>query len=435
MHDEPEPWASAAATDGLTETDLAQWRQHIAACPSCRRLNDEEFAMRDLLKGSLGPESPDSGFEMRILLRLRRGPLREKRPWYDFLQWRPFPYLAGALCLLIATAVVLRLQGHRMTPAPDPLASLPASVRDAIHSHARGGAISRIEPDDDNGDVSYAVTVTGAPGGPSHFTVGDDGSLLCIDRALGEVPGVVRLAINSQAGRNHVEEIQEDFEDSQPAFIATLVSPDGRERDYTFAQDGSLTEVETSLDELPPAVKASIMASVGRGAVEGVEKNFDNGEVSYVVTMSGTDALLRDYTFDEKGTLASVETFSSELPAPVEAIVKSQVGKGRLDGIDKSFEDGGITYQASTTMPDGTERDFSVSPSGELTSREVTWKETPKAVQQTISQTLGNGKLVEVSKAYDEPGGKVPYEIEASINGRPLYFLVSQSGSFLGIED
>jgi anti-sigma factor RsiW len=439
FHDDPDLWASAAATGGLSSTDLAQWREHIAACPSCQRLHDEEIAMHDLLTKTFEPASPDAGFEQRIIRNLRQGAFRQKQPWYGFLLLHPLLATAATASILLGAFALFAVKPVRkdqlaaQSPAPGIFTGLSAPAIAAIKAQAAGMVISGIEKNNDNGDLSYTVT-TGAPGAePSHFTMSDEGRLVSIDRASADIPAPVRDAIATQAGANRVEGIEQDFDDG--SYVATIAFPDGRERDYTFDSNGALTDVETDLAELPAATQAAIKSRVGGGSMESVDRIYDTGAISYVVTMTGTDGMERDYTFAEDGTLSSIEAFLNELPPTVQSAVKSQVGRGRLDGVDQSFEDGTISYEATMTDPVGRERDFSVSTDGSLLTREVAVAETPQQVQRTISQTLGNAKLIEVCQTFDDPNGMVPYEIEASVNGRPLYFLVGQNGDFLGTED
>jgi len=440
IHQEAELWAATAATGGLTETERKAWNDHIATCPACKKLNEEELAMCDLIKGTLDPASPDPGFEQRIIRRLDQARAGRGNLWYDSILFNPVLFAAAACLALAALAGIgLLIRGEKPgspTAGVQPgLDGLPPAVRSAIQADARGEIVGDVEKDADDGEVSYTIGTKTRDGRESSFTVAADGTLLSVETTLAEVPGAVRDAIHTQVGQERLEGIEEDFEEGEASYVATIAFPDDRERDFTFAKDGTLTEVETSLGELPGSLQAAIKAQVGQGTLEGIDKTFDDGETSYVATITTRDGRERDFTFDEDGTLASVEVSVAELSAPLQAAIKTQVGRGRLDGIDKTFEDGGITYEATMTSPDGRQRDFSLSTQGNLISREVAMNEAPEAVQQTISQTLGKGKVIEINQSFTEPAGKEPYEIEGWINGKPFYFLVSPTGDFLGMED
>jgi len=444
IHEEADLWATAAATGGLSETESAAWTDHIAACPACRKRNDEELALCALIKGKLDAEAPDAGFERRIIDIVDVARSRERYSWHGYPVFQP-ALLAAAACLaLIAIAGIgwlihVRQAGSASvattTPAQPDLTGLPAPVRAAIQSQANGETVSGIEKDNDDGDISYTVDTKGADGAESSFTIASDGTLLSVDQSLSNLPAPVRSAIATQTGQGSIEEVEKDFDEAQPTYVATITSPQGRDHDFTFAKDGTLLDVETSLDELTPSLQAAIKAQAGSGSIEDIDKTFDDGDTSYVATITAPDGKERDFTFNPDGSLSSVEMTLPELPASLQAAIKAQVGSGTLESIDKTFDDGEITYDATVTAPDGRERDFSLSEQGALVSREVAIADAPAAVQRTIAQTVGAGKVIEIDQAFDVPSTGIPYEIEGWKDGKPFYFLVSPTGSFLGMED
>ena len=84
-----------------------------------------------------------------------------------------------------------------------------------------------------------------------------------------------------------------------------------------------------------------------------------------------------------------MEVTPAELPAAIRDAIRGQVNPGKLIAVDKTFDYGETTYDATMTTPDGRRRDFSLSADGKLLTREVAVSETPAAVQQTIWHTLG----------------------------------------------
>jgi uncharacterized membrane protein YkoI len=442
IHQEADLWATAAATGGLTETEAAAWGDHIAACPDCRKLNEEELALCGLIKARLSADVPDAGFERRIIDMVDLARSRERHISHGFSVFHP-AFLAAAACIaLIAIAGLGWLIHTRQaasagvaTAAQPDLNGLPAAVRAAIQSQASGATVSGVEKDDDDGEISYTIGTKAADGAESSFTVASDGTLLSVGETLSSVPGPVRSAIVAQAAQGSIEDVEKDFDEAQPTYVATITSTQGLDHDYTFAQDGTLLEVETSLAELPAPLQAAIQAQAGQGKIEEIAKTFDDGETNYVATIAAPGGPERDFTFNPDGSLSSIEVTLPELPAPLQAAIKAQVGGDTLQSIDKTFDGGEVIYDASVTGADGRERDFSVSDQGVLVSREVAMSDAPAAVQRTITQTVGNGKVIEIDQAFDVPSTGVPYEIEGSKNGKPFYFLVSPTGSFLGMED
>jgi hypothetical protein len=435
-HEEAELWATAAATGGLNEAEAQLWTEHLGTCPSCKQLNDEELALCHVLDRVFDAESPGPGFEQRIMDRLYSSRAGSEAHWYDF--FRINPILAAAACVTIvavASVALLVRPVKRASALEAKLDALPAAVRNAIQTRTDGEQVNGLEQDTEDGQVSYTVTATAFGGSPSSFTVAADGTLLSTDITLAAIPQPVRDGISAQLGSGKLAGLEEDLGDGEPQFVATIASPDGKQRDFTFNGEGTLDEVETSMAELPAAAQAAINAQVGQGTLEAIDKAFDGGGIQYVATITSPDGHERDFTFDEDGTLSSMEVSLDELPAPLQAAIKAQTGTGRLDGIDKAWDGGTVDYEAGITAPDGLHRNISLSPQGALLSREVAMTEAPPTVQQTVSQTLGNGKLIEIDQLFAGDDTGVPYEIEASKDGKPFYFLVSPTGHFLGMED
>jgi hypothetical protein len=190
--------------------------------------------------------------------------------------------------------------------------------------------------------------------------------------------------------------------------------------------------MEITRGELPATVKAAIDARLDRGRLAGIDKTFDDGETAYIATIVSKDGRQRDFTFSEDGTLASMEVTPGELPATVKATIDAHVGQGHVGGIDKTFENGGTGYAATIVSKDGQQRDLTVSDQGKVLSREVAINETPESVRQTVTKVLGTGKIVAIDQPVSESGKPAPFKIKGSKGGKPFNFLVSPTGDFLG---
>jgi uncharacterized membrane protein YkoI len=375
MHQEAEFWASAAATGGLSETELKAWSEHIATCPTCHKLYEKELAMGMLMKKTLSPEGPDPGFERRIISNFRRVYAGKPSRGNEFFRLWPILLGAGACVVLIAFGGFLT-KGEKQSPVAamtsgNDFNSLPLAVQKTILAQSNGKTVSKCERVNEDGNVSYDIETKDA---------------------------------------------------------------NGEEWGLTVAQDGTLLNVETSLAEIPSAVQTAIKASVGHGELEEIDKTFDDGEISYTATIT-TNGRDRDFTFEEDGTLSSVEVDRTELTPAVQAAITAAIGQGKLEGIDKTFDDGEITYEATMITPFGQERDFSISKDGKLLSQEVALLQAPPAVQQAISQTLGNGKFEEINQSFVTVDNVMPYEVEGRKDGKPFDFMVGPAGNFLGMEE
>ncbi len=71
IHDEIESWLAADVHDQLLSEERAAFEQHLAACPACRALQQEEKTMNQLLENTLAKESADPAFEQRMVSRFR----------------------------------------------------------------------------------------------------------------------------------------------------------------------------------------------------------------------------------------------------------------------------------------------------------------------------------------------------------------------------
>ena len=247
------------------------------------------------------------------------------------------------------------------------------------------------------------------------------------------LPAAVQRTIQTQAGNGRLGEIERVEEDGEVSFEA-VITKDGRERDITVGEDGSLWSLEVTLAETPAAVQKTVKAQVGAGQIVSIDKTFDFGEVAYEVTMTAKDGQERAFTVQENGTLSSIEVALAETPAAVQKTITGQVGAGKLDGITKFFDEGGI-YEVGMTAADGREREFSVRADGRMLSIKVTLAETSPEVQKTIREQIGTGKILRIDKSFERRNKTLPYEVEGMKDGKPFNFSVGAAGKFLGLDD
>ena len=72
IHDDIEPWLAAAVHDELSAEERTQFDAHLATCPACRALHQEQLTMSNMIQNTLAAERPDTAFEQRMLTRFRR---------------------------------------------------------------------------------------------------------------------------------------------------------------------------------------------------------------------------------------------------------------------------------------------------------------------------------------------------------------------------
>jgi len=71
IHNKIEEWLAADVHGQLADEERAAFEQHLAACTSCRALQEEEKQMHQLLENTLATESADLAFEQRMVRRFR----------------------------------------------------------------------------------------------------------------------------------------------------------------------------------------------------------------------------------------------------------------------------------------------------------------------------------------------------------------------------
>jgi len=310
------------------------------------------------------------------------------------------------------------------------LPDMPPAVQKTIGSNSAGRTVSTIERKDDDGAVTYEVETTAKDGEEWELTVAEDGTLLSIEIPPAELPVAVQTAVTSQLGQGKMEGVEKLLDDGQTTYQVGIAAPSGDERDFTFGEDGTLISEEVNLAELTPDLQTAITTLVGKGALEGIDKTFDHNETTYEATMTTPAGQERNFTLSETGTLLSEEVSLAELPAKIQTAIKAQVGKGKLEGIDETFDGAGIAYEATVTPPGGQEHNVTISALGNLLSQEVTLADVPPEVQTAITAQVGQGKLEGIDKNFSF--GKITYAATMTTpDGQESNFIVSAQGVLL----
>jgi uncharacterized membrane protein YkoI len=121
----------------------------------------------------------------------------------------------------------------------------------------------------------------------------------------------------------------------------------------------------------------------------------------------------------------------SSLPQAVQQTIKDQLGDGKLVCIEESSRNDETLYRVGLKK-EGKDRSFTVDDDGKLRRLQVLLDEAPASVQAGIRKHLGSGTLVWVDKVTDEEG--VAYEVEMTRDGRDRDFAVDPNGALLRIE-
>jgi len=267
--------------------------------------------------------------------------------------------------------------------------------------------------------------------GWSVATFGDEPSTAV---ALAEIPAAVQKTIQDQTGDGKLGDIDKISDGGETAYDVELTAKNGQERDVTVNEDGTLSSVEVALAETPAPVQKSIKTLMSNGGLESINKNLDDSEITYDVALT-KNGREKDFTIAADGTLLSAEVALFETPGAVQATIAAQLNGGKLENLDKNFDDDGISYDVETAGKDGREKNFTVAAGGGLLSVETTLAELPRPVRKTVKNQIGEGKILEIDKSFVARRGVLPYEVQGMKDGQPFDFSVGPRGRFLGMDD
>ncbi len=315
------------------------------------------------------------------------------------------------------------------------LTAAPPVVQKAIQAQLGTGTIDEIDRVDDRGVITFDVETTTKDGLDRDFTIAQDGSLKSIEIALGDAPAVVQKTIHTEMGTGKLDSIEKVMDDDGTSFDITVILANGKDHDFTVAENGKLESVEISLAETPAAVQKAVKAKIGDGTVDNVEKNFDDDGISYQIGFTTKDGRESSFSLAASGTLESEEVALADTPAPVQATIKKEVGNGKVQDVDKIYDPDGVTYEVGITKA-GRYHNFTVAADGHLDSREIPLADAPAAVQATIKAQIGDGKVLRIDRSFvGKDSGVFPFQVTGEKNGKPFDFSVGPGGKFLGLDD
>jgi uncharacterized membrane protein YkoI len=113
--------------------------------------------------------------------------------------------------------------------------------------------------------------------------------------SIEEVPAAVKATIDAEAEAGTIEEIEMETENGQTVYEADVII-DGQEIEIRVAPDGTLLgketeddegddddedEEEVSLDDVPEAVKETILREAGDAEIEELVKETEDGQTVY----------------------------------------------------------------------------------------------------------------------------------------------------------
>ncbi len=257
------------------------------------------------------------------------------------------------------------------------------------------------------------------------FAVSTDGKLLRYEMFLSELPQAVQTVMKSQSANGRLGKIERVIDDDETSYQTEVIQR-RQHRSLTVSGDGSSFSIEIDLKDAPAAVQKSIREHVGNGKIEEVDRTNDDGEITYEVDFT-KDGSERSLTVAPSGKLLEIVVALEETPAPVQKAIKALIGAGKVGEITKVFDDDGVKFEFETTKQ-GIARDYTLDDHGRTISAQLVLVEAPEPIQKAIRQKLGDAKLTRIDKLASADG-KITYAIQGRQGQEELDFILKADGT------
>ena len=247
--------------------------------------------------------------------------------------------------------------------------------------------------------------------------------------SLNDLPAAAQKTVRQQVGKSEVTSIEKVVENGETTFDVEFLHNGDEERSLTVADNGALLSIVVGLAEVPAPVRNTINQQLKGATIDLIEKTFEEDKVIYEVeiTRGKTEGSL---SVAPDGKLLSLQIDLTEAPKAVQKTIAAQ--GGQVGDIFRVAEDKETFYAINITK-DGQEREINVAENGHLESIEVTLSEVPAPAQKTINNRIAGGRIERVDKCFDEKDA-VTFEVSAKKGGKHFDFIVGPRGRFLGMK-
>lgn len=249
-----------------------------------------------------------------------------------------------------------------------------------------------------------------------------------VERVLARQPAAVQKTIRAQVSDGRLRSINKDDEDGDITYDVEMVRG-GRMRSFTVGAEGELLDTEVFLEELPATLQQAIKKKIGSATLGEIDKSAADGDISYDVEMIGGGKTL-SFTLDASGTLTDEEVFLAELPEGIQKAVQKEMGGGMLDGITRSFDSGEVFYDADV-IDGGKTLTLTFDAKGALVSREedVLLSAVPDATQKQIQALSAGGQLIGITRVTENDA--VSFDVDVRQNGKVNSYSLAADGKVL----
>jgi len=172
---------------------------------------------------------------------------------------------------------------------------VPAAAKKTILAEAGKNKIEEIEKETEDGKVFYEAAWE-VDGKDVEIKVAPDGKLVEkeFEISMDQVPGPVKKTILKEAGKARILDVEKVLSGAEIFFEAKWLD-DNKKIEVKVAPDGKLLgkevedddddkdekEVEVTIDQVPAAVKKTILKEAGKNKIEEIEKETKKGKVTF----------------------------------------------------------------------------------------------------------------------------------------------------------
>ncbi len=181
---------------------------------------------------------------------------------------------------------------------------------------------------------------------------------------------------------------------------------------------------------IPAPVIKTLQGQLDGAQIAGVDIEKQGGEKTYEFQIV-KNGRSSGMSIAEDGRLLSKQVTFDETPPAVQRKITEHIGKATLIGIGKMLEKGDDRYEVGLSL-EGKERSLTINSKGWLVGKEVFLEETPAPVQKTIRDQVGKGELLGIDETPEEDD--IAFEVEANVNGKTRNFTVGRDGAMLNSE-
>ena len=130
-------------------------------------------------------------------------------------------------------------------------------------------------------------------------------------------------------------------------------------------------EKEVTLDQVPASVRATILKEAGTNTIDEIEKKTENGVTMYEAEwkVGGKEVEIK-VTPDGKIVAREIEVTIDQVPAAVKATILKEAAGNKIEEIEAETKNGTTTYEAEWHEGDK-EIEIKVAPDGTLLKKEI----------------------------------------------------------------